>query len=201
VTLNDTSPSPIAATAQPILNYATPDQVTPSRRTVIATRVFAVLHLLVGLGAVIFAVVILFDDYNMILVSAPMIAAGVMHSVSGILLFRPRARHWKAARLMLGLLMLPALGFVAVGVGLFVMCHEKSGWDQLAAVIGVIMALIATAPYFLNLATLAYLMRPHPRALFGVSVTDSFFGRKTFMRTMAALWVILAAVGIVAWLR
>lgn len=185
----------------PVLNYATADELTPSRRTVIATRAFAVVHLLLGLGGILWGNMIIFSfDDGPWFIGGAMIGCSTIHCAVAWFLFRPRVSSWKAARLMLALLLLPALGFIAFGVALFVLYHNKSGWDQLGAVIGVMMALVATAPYVLNLLTLRYLMRPYPRALFRVSVTDSFIGRKTFMRIMAALWVIAAVVAAAAWL-
>ena len=185
---------------QPILNYATPDQLSPTRQTLWLVRMFGVFQFLVGAGALIGATAMIVNDESVILISAPMMIAGAMHLAIGVLLFRLQPASWIASRAMLAILLLPALGFVVFGTVLFVVYHEAAGWDQLSAAVGVVMGAIASAPYWLNLITLWYLMRPHPRALFGVSVTDSFIGRKTFMRTMAALWVICVAVCLIAWI-
>jgi hypothetical protein len=189
----------MTTTSTLVLNYATPDQLAPARATVWLVRMFAAFHLLLGLGVSIASVAMIMDRENAIVIGLQTIAAA-MHIVVGVLMFRPRPQNWRMSRVMLATLLFPALGFIVFGAVLFVMYHEGKGWDQLGAAIGVIVGAIASALYWLNLITLWYLMRPHPRAVFGVSVTDSFIGRKTFMRTMAALWLICVAVCLIAWI-
>jgi hypothetical protein len=183
-----------------VLSYATADQLTPTRRTVFAVRTFAILHLLAGNALIAWAIGIIMSEENARIIAVPMAGAGMMHVAIGVQLFRRRPGSWTSARVLLAILLLPALAGIVFGVVLWVIYHKASGWDQLSAAIGLVLAAISSGPYFLNLATLTYLMRPHPRAWFGVSVTQSFFARKLFMRTMAALWCIAALTVFVTWL-
>src|SRR4051812_26088681 len=103
----------MAALAQPVLNYATAGQFSPARLTVIVTRTLAILQMLLGIGAIIWSATIIFSFEGPLFISLPMMACGLIHTAVGWLLFRPRASNWKAARLMLAILLLPALAFVA----------------------------------------------------------------------------------------
>src|SRR5215203_3836660 len=160
--LDTTSPPPIAQLAQPVLNYATPNNLRRPRATVLATRILAITQLVLGMGAICWSTTIIFSFEGPLYISLPLLACGIVHSAIGVLMLRPQPSNWKTARVMLAVLLFPALGFIVFGVVLFLLFHERTGMDQLGAAIGGVVAVIATGPYALNLFTLRYLLRPYP---------------------------------------
>lgn len=205
--MNDSSslpPAPVIPVPAPlpaqVLTYAPPGLIAQSRVTVILVRVLGALQLLAGGGGVVTAIAAFSDGDMPLFVTLPIFVAGTAHLLTGIALLFPSPRSWKGVRAVLGALLLPALGFIIFGVVLFVLYHEAKGWDSLSAAVGAAIAIIASAPFWLNLLTLWYLMRPHPRAVFGVSPVDSFIARKTFMRIMLALWVASVVTCVIAWI-
>jgi hypothetical protein len=193
------SPPPLPV--QPVLSYAPPTLLEPSRATVFIVRALAAVQLLAGGGGLVSFMSSLFSYGQMpLFLTVAILVATMAHLLIGVALLMPRPGAWRCARLTMGILLLPALGFIGFGVVMFVLYHEKKGWDQLGAVVGAAIAIIASAPFWLNLLTLWYLMRPRSRAMFGVSPVETFAARKTFMRVTLVLWVGALMTCLIAWI-
>jgi hypothetical protein len=173
-----------------------------SKGTRIALGILAAVYLFVALPAVVGTAATLISNVpgsgepvGVILLHVPAVAIAAIYVACGVWILRRRRWMWRALHVALGFLCTFELIVAGFGAALIIVYKHATGWDTLAAGIGVVLFVAASVPFLLHALTKLALLRLNVRRAFGMGDLEPHALHRGGTIVMLSLYASVVVVG------
>lgn len=170
--------------------------------TRVALGILATVYLLIAVPAVLGTVVSGISNVSgssepvgVILLHVPAAATAGLYLACGVWLLRRRRWMWRALHVALAFLCVFELLVAGFGAALTIGYKHATGWDALAAGIGLALFLAASIPFLLHALTKLALLRLYFRRAFGMGDLEPYALHRAGTIVMLSLYAFVIVVG------